>query len=52
MKTKMKKAQAMIEYILVFTVIFVGVVAVMQYFIQAVDKKSDDSRIMLTAQDP
>jgi uncharacterized protein (UPF0333 family) len=52
MKIKMKKAQAMIEYILVFTVIFVCVVVALQYFIRAVDKKADDSRTMVTAQDP
>ena len=48
----MKSGQAMLEYILVFIVIFVCVVAVLRFFIHAVDRKADESRIMVSAQDP
>lgn len=52
MKTKKKNGQAMIEYIIVFVILLICTVTIMQYFIRAVDKRSEDSRIMVSAQDP
>jgi uncharacterized protein (UPF0333 family) len=51
-KTKRKYGQAMIEYIIVFSVLFVSIVTALTFFIRATNRSAENSRILVTAQDP